>query len=211
MLTRAELERLVADLVERTRRALPTGAQGRRHLTRTTIDEVVLVGGMTRMPRPAKVEEIFGSAPTKGVNPDEVVAIGAAIQGGVLDGRGRATCCCSTSRRSPWASRRAAGCSTEIIERNTTDPHPQERDLLDHRGQPDLVQIHVLQGEREMAADNKTLGRFELVGHSAGAARRPADRGHLRHRRQRHRQRLRARTWAPAQSQEDPRHALQRV
>jgi molecular chaperone DnaK len=137
-------------------RSSPVAARSRRGPRGRDIDEVILVGGMTRMPLvQRKVAEFFGRAPHKGVNPDEVVAVGAAIQGAAMTGE-MERCCSSTSPRSPSASRPAAA-SSPLIPRNTTIPTSAKRDLHTSVDNQSFVPIHVLQGEREMAADNKSL------------------------------------------------------
>jgi molecular chaperone DnaK len=162
-LTREKLEALVADLVARLEepcRIAITDAS----LTRDQIDEVVLVGGMTRMPRvQEKVAEIFGKKPHKGVNPDEVVAIGAAIQGGVLTGEVANVLLLDVTPLSLGVETQG-GVFTKIIEKNTTVPTRRSQVFSTTEDTQSVVRVHVLQGEREMAADNKTLGRFELLG-----------------------------------------------
>jgi molecular chaperone DnaK len=122
------------------------------------------VGGMTRMPRiQEKVAEIFGKKPHKGVNPDEVVAIGAAIQGGVLTGEVGNVLLLDVTPLSLGVETQG-GVFTKIIEKNTTVPTHRSQVFSTTEDNQNVVRVHVLQGEREMAADNKTLGRFELVG-----------------------------------------------
>jgi molecular chaperone DnaK len=162
-LTRAKLEQLVDDLVARTigpcEKALSDAGLGREK-----IDEVVLVGGMTRMPAVVKrVKEFFGKEPHKGVNPDEVVAIGAAIQGGVLKGEVKDVLLLDVTPLS-LGIETLGGVCTRLIERNTTIPTKKSQIFSTAADSQTAVSIHVLQGEREMAPDNKTLGRFELVG-----------------------------------------------
>ncbi|HKE12276.1 MAG TPA: Hsp70 family protein, partial [Myxococcota bacterium] len=133
-------------------------------LRREEIDEVILVGGMTRMPRiQVKVGEIFGKKPHKGVNPDEVVAIGAAIQGGVLTGEVENVLLLDVTPLSLGVETQG-GVFTKIIEKNTTVPTRRSQVFSTTEDHQSVVRVHVLQGEREMAADNKTLGRFELLG-----------------------------------------------
>jgi molecular chaperone DnaK len=128
------------------------------------IDHVVLVGGMTRMPLvQRKVESIFGQSPRKGVNPDEVVAAGAAIQGGVLTGEVEEVLLLDVTPLSLGVETQG-GVATKILEKNTTIPCTKSRIFSTTEDHQDVVRIHVLQGEREMAEDNMTLGRFELVG-----------------------------------------------
>jgi molecular chaperone DnaK len=124
----------------------------------------VLVGGMTRMPRvQEKVQEIFGKAPHKGVNPDEVVAAGAAIQGGVLKGEVADVLLLDVTPLSLGVETQG-GVFTRMIDRNTTIPTRKGQVFSTTEDNQNVVRVHVLQGEREMAADNQTLGRFELVG-----------------------------------------------
>ncbi|HEY3347600.1 MAG TPA: Hsp70 family protein, partial [Nitrospirota bacterium] len=126
--------------------------------------EVVLVGGMTRMPKVQQmVKEFFGKEPHKGVNPDEVVAIGAAIQGGVLMGEVKDVLLLDVTPLS-LGIETLGGVMTKLIERNTTIPTRKSQIFSTAADNQTAVSIHVLQGEREMATDNKTLGRFELVG-----------------------------------------------
>ncbi len=162
-LTRAKFEQLVDDLVERTlapcQKALADAG-----LSKDEIHEVVLVGGMTRMPAiQKKVQEFFGKEPHKGVNPDEVVAIGAAIQGGVLKGDVKDVLLLDVTPLS-LGIETLGGVCTKLIERNTTIPTKKSQIFSTAADNQTAVSIHVLQGEREMSEDNKTLGRFELVG-----------------------------------------------
>ena len=160
-LSRAKLESLVDDLIERTvgpcQTALKDGG-----LKPSEIDEVILVGGMTRMPKvQEKVRAIFGKEPHKGVNPDEVVAIGAAIQGGVLQGDVKDVLLLDVTPLS-LGIETLGGVTTKLIEKNTTVPTKKSQIFSTAADNQPAVSIHVLQGEREMAADNKTIGRFEL-------------------------------------------------
>ena len=134
------------------------------------------------------VKEFFGKEPHKGVNPDEVVAVGAAVQGGVLAGEVKDVLLLDVTPLS-LGIETLGGVMTTLIARNTTIPTRKSEIFSTATDNQTSVEVHVLQGERPMARDNRTLGRFHLVGPAAGAARRAADRGHLRHRRQRHRQR----------------------
>jgi len=162
-LGREKLEALVADLVARHDEPC-RNAMTDPGLLRDQIDEIVLVGGMTRMPRiQEKVAEIFGKKPHKGVNPDEVVAIGAAIQGGVLTGEVGNVLLLDVTPLSLGVETQG-GVFTKIIEKNTTVPTRRSQAFSTTEDNQNVVRVHVLQGEREMAADNKTLGRFELVG-----------------------------------------------
>jgi len=162
-LTREKLETLVADLIARLVPPCET-ALADAGLRREEVDEVILVGGMTRMPRiQVKVAEIFGKKPHKGVNPDEVVAVGAAIQGGVLTGEVENVLLLDVTPLSLGVETQG-GVFTKIIEKNTTVPTRRSQVFSTTEDHQSVVRIHVLQGERDMAADNKTLGRFELLG-----------------------------------------------
>jgi len=162
-LTRAKLEALVEDLVERTvdpcKRALKDAG-----LNAGEIDEVILVGGMTRMPKVQEtVHSFFGREPHKGVNPDEVVAIGAAIQGGVLKGDVKDVLLLDVTPLS-LGIETLGGVFTRLIDRNTTIPTRKSQVFSTAEDNQTAVTIRVFQGEREMAADNKILGQFDLVG-----------------------------------------------
>ncbi len=162
-LTRAKLESLVADLIERTlepcRKALKDAG-----LKAADIDEVILVGGQTRMPKIIEtVKEFFGREPHKGVNPDEVVAIGAAIQAGVLKGEVKDVLLLDVTPLS-LGIETLGGVMTKLIERNTTVPTRKSQIFSTAEDNQTAVTIRVYQGEREMAADNKLLGQFDLVG-----------------------------------------------
>ncbi len=161
-LSRAKLENLVEDLIDRTVGPCMTALKD-AGLSAGDIDEVILVGGMTRMPKvQEKVKEIFGKDPHKGVNPDEVVAIGAAIQGGVLQGDVKDVLLLDVTPLS-LGIETLGGVTTKLIEKNTTVPTKKSQIFSTAADNQPAVSIHVLQGEREMAQDNKTIGRFELT------------------------------------------------
>jgi len=162
-LTRAKLESLVDDLLEKVVGPCKTALKD-ASLKPSNIDEVILVGGMTRMPAvQAKVKAIFNKEPHKGVNPDEVVAAGAAIQAGVLKGDVRDVLLLDVTPLS-LGIETLGGVFTRLIEKNTTIPTKKSQIFSTAADNQPAVSIHVLQGEREMAEYNKTLGRFELVG-----------------------------------------------
>jgi molecular chaperone DnaK len=162
-LTRAKLEALVADLIDQVEGPCRQ-AMADAKLSAGAIHEVILVGGMTRMPRvQEKVREIFGKEPNKGVNPDEVVAVGAAIQAGVLKGEVKDVLLLDVTPLS-LGIETLGGVSTRLIERNTTIPTRKSQIFSTAADNQTAVTIHCLQGEREMAANNKTLGQFELLG-----------------------------------------------
>jgi molecular chaperone DnaK len=162
-LTRAKLESLVADLIERTiepcRQAMKDAG-----VTAKQIDEVILVGGQTRMPKVQEVvRELFGREPHKGVNPDEVVAVGAAIQAAVLAGEVKDVVLLDVTPLS-LGIETLGGVMTRLIERNTTIPTKKSETFTTAADSQTSVEVHVLQGERPMARDNRTLGKFHLVG-----------------------------------------------
>ncbi|MGB4221580.1 MAG: molecular chaperone DnaK, partial [Smithellaceae bacterium] len=162
-LSRAKLESLVEELIDRVAGPCLTALKD-AGMSAKEIDEVILVGGMTRMPRvQQKVKDIFGKEPHRGVNPDEVVAIGAAIQGGVLAGDVKDVLLLDVTPLS-LGIETLGGVMTRLIEKNTTIPSKKSQIFSTAADNQPAVSIHVLQGERQMAADNRTLGRFELVG-----------------------------------------------
>src|SRR5580698_10037221 len=162
-LTRARFEQMVADILDRSvepcKKALADAG-----MQPSQIDEVVLVGGSTRIPKVQEiVRNLFGKDPNRSVNPDEVVAIGAAVQGGVLGGEVKDVLLLDVTPLS-LGIETLGGVATKLIERNTTIPTRKSQIFSTAADSQPSVDIHVLQGEREMSADNKTLGRFELVG-----------------------------------------------
>ena len=162
-LTRAKLEELVKDLIDRLAEPVEKALKD-ADMKASEIDEIVLVGGMTRMPAVVeKVKGIFGKDPLQGVNPDEVVAVGAAIQGGVLQGDVKDVLLLDVTPLS-LGIETMGGVTTKLIERNSTIPTSKSETFSTAADNQSQVEIHVLQGEREMSSDNKSLGRFILDG-----------------------------------------------
>src|SRR5262245_62901087 len=169
-LSRAKLEKLCAELIERCRGPVLRAMQD-AGLQPSQIDEAVLVGGATRMPKVQElVKEIFGKEPHKGVNPDEVVAVGAAIQGAVLAGDVKDVVLLDVTPLS-LGIETLRGVMTTLITRNTTIPTRKSETFSTAADSQTSVEVHVLQGERPLARDKRTLDRFKLVGIS------PARRG----------------------------------
>jgi molecular chaperone DnaK len=162
-LTRAKFEQLVEDLIQRTKEPMRKALED-AGLKPEQVDEVILVGGSTRIPKVQEVvKEFFGKDPHKGVNPDEVVAVGAAIQGGVLAGDVKDVLLLDVTPLS-LGIETLGGVMTPLIERNTTIPTKKTETFSTAEDNQTTVEIHVLQGERPMAGDNKTIGRFQLTG-----------------------------------------------
>lgn len=162
-LTRSKFEQLIADLVKRTIEPCETAMKA-AGLSKSDIDEIILVGGSTRIPAVQEaVEKFFGKKPSKGVNPDEVVAIGAAIQGGVLTGDVKDVLLLDVTPLS-LGIETMGSVMTKLIESNTTIPTKKSQVFSTAADNQPSVEIHVLQGERPMANDNKTIGRFHLDG-----------------------------------------------
>ena len=162
-LSRAKFEQLIADLVTRTIKPCESALKS-AGLSKSDIDEIILVGGSTRIPAVQEaVEKFFGKAPSKGVNPDEVVAVGAAIQGGVLTGDVKDVLLLDVTPLS-LGIETMGSVATRLIESNTTIPTKKSQVFSTAADNQPSVEIHVIQGERPMAADNKTIGRFHLDG-----------------------------------------------
>ena len=194
-LTRAKLEQLVDDILQRSiepcKKAMTDAG-----VKADQIQEVVLVGGQTRMPKIQQmVKELFGKEPHRGVNPDEVVAIGAAVQAGVLAGEVKDLLLLDVTPLT-LSIETAGGVATPMIARNTTIPTKKTETFSTFADNQSEVEVHVLQGERSMAAGQPDSGQVQAGRHRTCSARRAADRGHLRHRRERH----------PERAGERPRH-----
>ncbi len=177
-LNRAKFEQMTADLLNRCKGPFESALRD-SGLTATSVDEVVLVGGSTRMPMVQElVRSLTGKDPNRGVNPDEVVAIGAAIQGGVLGGEVKDVLLLDVTPLT-LGLETLGSVMTPLIERNTTIPVKKSQVFSTAEDNQTAVDIHVLQGERPMAGDNMSLGRFRLEGIPMAAARHSAGGSHL--------------------------------
>ena len=208
-LTRAKFEQLVDDLIQRT---IPPMEQALKDagIKPNEIDEVLLVGGSTRIPKIQEiVKKFFGKDPNKGVNPDEVVAIGAAVQGAVLTGEQKDVLLLDVTPLS-LGIETLGGVTTVLIPRNTTIPTKKSETFSTADDNQTTVEIHVLQGERELATYNKTIGKFQLTGIPPAPRGHAAGRGDVRHRRQRNPARDRE-GQGHGQGAEDPHRGFERT
>ena len=202
-ITRAKFEALVDDLIESTIEPCEIAIKD-SGVKVTDIDDVILVGGMTRMPKVQdKVKEFFGKEPRKDVNPDEAVAVGAAIQGGVLQGDVKDVLLLDVTPLS-LGIETLGGVMTKLIQKNTTIPTKAQQVFSTADDNQSAVTIHVLQGERDVAARQQEPRPVQPRGHPPVPARHAADRGHVRHRRERHPARVGARTRRPARRTRSP-------
>ena len=205
-LTRAKFEQLCDHLIRKTIEPCKLALRD-AGLDASQISEVILVGGSTRIPAIQKiVEEFFGKTPNRSVNPDEVVAIGAAIQGGVLTGEVKDVLLLDVTPLS-LGIETLGGVMTKLIDANTTIPTRKSETFSTAADNQPSVEINVCQGERPLARDNKSIGRFPPRQHSRRTARRSADRGYVRHRRQRHPERF-GQGQGHGQGAEDPHRGL---